>query len=329
MKLTRRSGFIASLITLTLLVGLFATPAATRAEGTSLIIMPSQAPQGTSQKAILQLSGFASDESVTIWETFPDYTVLPRGNFQVNSSGIIRVTIDINGNLPIGIHHFSARGNKSGVLAITPFEVLPAIVSETPGVSIEVTTGLGGKQGGYFTFVGRYESRETVAIWLTRPDGTVQNVGTKRANMGNWAVSIAFNEKDPIGQYYLTGFGNTSERTGVAIFVVTGGNYTSSAGGASLTASPSATKQLQTVQLQGDGFAPGETVSIWITMADGTVWNARKIIANNGKFTEVGYLPALIPDNGFPVGTTTFTAYGNSSKLVATASVELMAGSGF
>lgn len=331
MRLTRRSGLIASLITLALLIGVFAAPATTSAQerGANMIIVPPQAPQGPDTQVVLQLSGFAANESVTLWETFPDYTVLPRGNYSVNTAGVKRVVIDIDGSLPVGLHHFSAHGNESGILTIEPFEVLPPAVAESPGISIDVTTGLGGKQGGYFTFVGSgYQSRETVSLWLTLPDGTVEYLKTKRSHEGRWAASVSFDERDPTGQYYLTGFGNTSEMTGIATFFVTGGNFTTSSGGATLEASPQWTKQLETVQLHGEGFAPGEIVSIWITMSDGTVWNARKVLATDGSFTEVGYLPALIPDNGFPVGTTTFTAYGNSSQLIATATVELWAGSG-
>jgi len=328
----RPSGLIASLITLVLMVGLFATSAPTQAQsGAKVVIVPSQAAQGPDQKVALQLAGFAANEPVTVWNTYPDYTVMPINTYNVNSAGVARIEISIDGDMPVGLHHFSARGNYSGVIAITPFEVLPPAVNVSQGVSVEVSTGVGGKQGSYFGFVGRgYEGKEPISIWITLPNGKVEYVGTKRSHQGNWGISLTFDETYPVGMYYITGYGNTSERTAIATFVVTGGNYTSSIGGAMLEASPTRTRQLETVQLYGSGYAPGEVVSLWITMADGTVWSAGKYIANeNGTFTVAGTLPALIPENGFPIGTTIFTAYGNSSKLLATASVELWAGSGF
>lgn len=331
MKNIRRSTLFASLIAFVLLITLFVAPHATQAQSSAkIVIFPAQATQGPGQEVTVQLAGFLANEAVTVWQTNPDYTVQPIGTYSVNTAGIVRFEFEVDGDVPIGLHHFSARGNTSGIMAITGFEVLPPAVDVTQGVMIEVTTPAGANQGSSFTFSGSgYYGKEPVSIWLTLPNGTVQNVGTKRTHQGNWTTSIAFDEKDPIGQYAITGYGNMSDRTGIATFIVTSGDYTMSSGGASLVATPANTRQLQTVELHGEGFAPGEVVSIWITMADGTVWSARKVLATDGTFTEAGYIPALIPDNGFPIGTTTFTAYGHSSKLVATASVELLAGSGF
>ncbi len=327
MRITRGSTFVASLITITLLIGLFAIPAPTSAqEQAQLMIIPSQAPQGPDSEVSLQLSGFMSNEPVTIWQTFPDYTVQPIGTYGVSSAGVLRKDVAIDGSIPVGQHHFTARGNYSGMMVIVPFEVLPPVVQVSDGVSIEVTHGVG-----QATFAGYgYTPRETIAIWLTRPNGTVEYISQRTASSeGSWGTSVSFDEKDPVGQYYITGYGVESERTGVASFIVTGGDATSAAGAAMLEATPAQTRQLDTVQLSGSGFVPGEIVSIWITMSDGTVWSSGKVIALDGTFTRAGYLPALIPENGAPIGTTTFTAYGHTSKLVATASIELYAGSGF
>ncbi len=327
----KRISFFAGLIALTLLVSMVAVPTPAQAQSTpKMVFIPAQAPQGEDSTVVFQIAGFAANEPVTIWQTYPDYTVNPIGTYAVNAAGIFRKDLVIDGDQPVGMHHFTARGNTSGIVVMAPFEVLPAVVDVTTGVSIEVTAGQGNTQGASFNFVGSgYQGREAISVWLTLPDGTVQYIGTKRSNEGSWSIELSFDETDPVGQYHLTGFGNTSQRTGVATFIVTGGNFTDAAGGATLEAYPTHTRQLETVELYGSGFAPGEEVSIWITMADGTVWNARKVIALDGTFAEAGYMPALIPDNGFPIGTTVFTAYGNTSKLVATATVELYAGSGF
>lgn len=313
----------AGLALVIMVLSLVAMPAQhTYAAGPSLVIIPAQATQGPDQEVVLHITGFTTNESVTIWQTYPDYTVMPIGDYFVNDAGILRQPIAIDGSVPVGLHHFSVRGNKSGSLVITPFEVLPPAVNLTEGVSIDVT--------GNFTFTGHgYYNKEEVSIWLTLPDGTVEAVGTKRAHSGEWAKSVSFDETDQVGRYFVTGYGVVSGRTGVAEFVVMGGNNMHDVvGTATLIANPSSTRQLETVQLMGSGFAPGEVVSIWITMADGTVWDSRKMIAADGTFILAGLLPAQVPQNGFPIGETTFTAYGNSSKLIATATIQLWAGDG-
>jgi hypothetical protein len=324
--------FFASLMALALLVSVLAVPSPTQAQtmAATMSIVPSHVTQGTDSKVVVQIAGFESNESITVWQTYPDYTVNPIGNFSVNRAGIYRMEMVIDGSQPVGEHHLSARGNKSGIVVIAPFDVYPADASVSQEVYVEVTD-MGSTQGDSFTVVGSgYQEREAVSIWITLPNGTVQQVDTKRASgEGSWMVTLSFSEKDPIGQYHITGYGNTSERTGIACFMVTGGDFTASTGTASLVASPSHTQQLEVVELYGSGFTPGEEVSIWITMSDGTVWFARDVTAMDGTFVESGYMPALVPDNGFPIGTTTFTAYGQTSNLVATASVELYAGSEF
>jgi hypothetical protein len=333
MRKVKGFSFFASLMALTLLVSILAVPAPTQAQTMSatMTFVPSQVMQGEDSKVIVQIAGFQPNESITIWQTYPDYTVNPIGNYAVNSAGIYRMELVIDGNQPVGEHHFSARGNMSGIMVIAPFEVLAPEVNVSQEVYIEVTTDMDGTQGESFMVTGSgYHMRELVSIWITLPDGTVQHVANKRAKSdGSWSASLSFSEKDPIGQYFVTGYGVMSERTGVASFIVTGGDFTAAAGTASLVASPSHTEQLEVVELYGSGFTPGEEVSIWITMSDGTVWFARTVIAMDGTFVEAGYMPASVPDNGFPIGTTTFTAYGQTSNLVATASVELHAGNEF
>jgi hypothetical protein len=331
MNYKKHWSIFAGLALIVLVLSLIAMPAQqTQAAGPSLVIIPAQAAQGPDQEVVLHVTGFMPNESTTIWQTYPNYTVMPIGNFAVDNTGILRLPIAIDGSVPVGLHHFSVRGNMSGSMVITPFEVLPPAVNLSEGVGIDVTCSMGGKQGSNFTFNGYgYQYKEDISIWLTLPDGTVESIGNKRSHNGEWAKSVSFDETDQTGHYFVTGYGVVSGRTGVAEFIVTGGNnMMDTVGTATLIASPSNTRQLETVQLMGSGFAPGEVISIWITMADGTVWDSRKMIATDGTFTLAGLLPAEIPQNGFPIGETTFTAYGNSSKLIATATIQLWAGDG-
>lgn len=331
-RLTRRSGLFASLIALTLLVGLFVAPAPTRAQGgAEATMVPSSATQSTDLTVKLQLSGFASGEAIVVWQTFPDFTVMPRGSYDANNAGVASIDIHLDETYPIGTHYFSVRGETSKAYIITAFELLPPVVKVDRGVSIEVSQGgVGARQGGYYSFMGQgYSNRETVSLWLTYPDGTVRDMGTVRtSSSGAWAASISFGWEDQVGRYFLTGYGNSSTRTGVVQFIVSGGMSVDVAGEATLEANRAETRQLEMMELRGSGFAPGEVVSLWLTESDGTVWFITELVAPNGQFILPGYLAAVIPDKGSPIGPTTFSAYGNSSKRFATVTVQLWAGSG-
>jgi len=295
------------------------------------ILVPSAATQSTDLRINLQVSGFASNESLAIWETFPDFTVLPLGASNVNSAGMANIELKMNQTFPIGTHYISVRGEKSKYYVIATFQLLPPVVKLDRGVSIEVSKGgVGAKQGDFYSFVGTgYRLREPVALWLTYPDGTVKDLGQVRTSReGTWGASVAFGPKDPVGRYFLTGYGITSNRTGVATIILTGGMTVQVAGAAKLESNRSETKQLELLELHGSGFLPGEPVSLWLTESNGKVWYITELIATNGQFTLPGYLAAVIPDQGSPIGPTTFSAYGNASKRLATVTVSLWAGSG-
>lgn len=331
-RLTRRAGLIASLFALALIAGLFVAPAPARAQGgANAVMIPESATQSTDLTVKLQLSGFAPDEAVVVWQTFPDFTVLPRGSYAVNSAGVASIDVEMDETFPIGTHYLSVRGDESNAYVIAEFELLPPMVQVDRGVTIDVSQGgLGATQGGYYSFMGQgYQPRETVAMWLTYPDGTVRDMGTVRASSGgDWSAAVTFGWEDQVGMYYLTGYGTSSERTGVAQFIVSGGMFVDIGGEATLEANRGETRQLEMMELHGSGFTPGEVVSIWLTESDGSVWFITELVATNGEFILPGYLAAVIPDEGSPIGETTFSAYGNYSKRFATVTVQLWAGSG-
>lgn len=295
-----------------------------------MTIVPGKARQSKNLHIEMQLAGFASSESVTIWQTLPDKTVSPRGTYTVDNAGVTQIKIKMGSDYPIGTHLFSARGNFSGTLIEgVPFELLPVHIVPTSGVNVEVIAGGGGKQGGYFTFSGRgYQGKESISVWVTRPDSVVVDLGMVRSDGGTWGMNFEITPSDPVGKYHVTGYGNNSGRLGISSFFVTSGDFTQVAGRAELTATPSRTRQLEVVTIKGSGFIPGETVSMWLTQPNGVVSYIGEQVALYGDIEISGYLPAVIEDQGLPVGIHVFSAYGQSSKLLGTAEVELLPGSG-
>jgi hypothetical protein len=333
------------IVTFTLLLAFLVTPSnVTQAQGAAeLGVVPQSVEQSTEFYVDIVLSGFAPNEEFTAWQTFPDFTVLPRGGHGINGAGQARVRMHMDETFPVGRHYFSVRSEESQMYLIAPVDIMPPPVSLSEGVVVEVSGGTG-QQYGYFSVQGYgYNPDEGIALWLTRPDGSVIDLGKIDADEGQWATSIWFDEKDQSGQYYLTGYGLNSDRTGVATFYVNEGFTVPVSGQAQLEVNRGEARQMDWVEIYGNGFAPGEIVSMWVTHSDGTVWGLLPVsgdmegfVATNGTFAVKNSLGALIPGwrkhiavYGSPVGKTTFTAYGTSSKLIAHATIQLWAGTEF
>lgn len=67
------------------------------------------------QRTILSLTGegFAANESVSFWLTLPNGAVLPLGEVNVDSEGVLAVDIYLAEDLPVGTHYLSFRSNQS------------------------------------------------------------------------------------------------------------------------------------------------------------------------------------------------------------------------
>lgn len=106
---------------------------------------------------LLTARGFTAAETVTFWQTFPDQTAHFVATVKTNQAGAAVVVIPlfpgplnasdnrrqalgdavrylvpfpggVNGNLPVGRHFYSVRGDSSGRTAITSFDILPSTV---------------------------------------------------------------------------------------------------------------------------------------------------------------------------------------------------------
>jgi hypothetical protein len=94
---------------------------------------------------------------------------------------------------------------------------------------------------------------------------------------------------------------------------------------AGLTATPPNPHQNETVTLAGSGFLPGETVSVWITYPDYTVYGVAEMPTNDDGSFSYPYLPDFLGATFTPTGRYTYTAFGQSSgrEVYATINVDI------
>lgn len=100
----------------------------------------------------------------------------------------------------------------------------------------------------------------------------------------------------------------------------------SAAASTSLTASPANPRQNDTVTLAGTGFSPGETVSVWITYPDYTVFGVAELATNGDGSFSYPYLPDFLGATFTPTGRYTYTAFGQSSGREVYASIDVAIG---
>jgi hypothetical protein len=90
-------------------------------------------------------------------------------------------------------------------------------------------------------------------------------------------------------------------------------SWGSHASSASLSVSPTSARQNETVTLVGQGFSPGETVSVWITYPDYRVYGVAEVEVNGDGSFSYPYLPDFLGASFTPTGKYTYTAHGQSS----------------
>lgn len=330
MKISTRTALFAGSLTLALLVVLYVVATLdTRAAPTHayMHIPSAQAVQNATIE--VELEGFQPGEMVTLWQTFPDYKVLPLRDVQVNNEGNATVSLFMDPSLPLGAHSLSARGNLSTSIAINQFQLdAPHVAVEANSVVLSLITS-GEIQGNTYTFEGTgYKPAEPVSLWLTLPGGSVRDLDIVEARDGSFTYRFTPSIEDPIGTYYLTGFGRSSKHTGVVSFDVQTADYLAGTAEASLEIWPAQVRQLDVVKITGRGFTPGEVVGLWITLPDGSVVSLYEGVTLTGAFQEQIYLPAVIPEGGLPIGFHNFSAYGKTSGKRAITSLELLPGEG-
>ncbi|MBC8078079.1 MAG: hypothetical protein H7Y32_18525, partial [Chloroflexales bacterium] len=105
-------------------------------------------------------------------------------------------------------------------------------------------------------------------------------------------------------------------------------SYRSFAAGASLSVTPEAARQNDTVTLIGRAFTPGELVSLWITYPDYRVFGVAELTANGDGSFDFPYVPDFLGAEFTPVGRYVYTARGQQSGREVYAALNVAIGNG-
>lgn len=172
-----------------------------------------------------------------------------------------------------------------------------------------------------------FTASELVGFWITFPDGSVvglDNDDLRADAEGVFAVELGLGSGLPVGLHRFSARGQSSGRGGIALFYLQPGEGPQQTAGTILTFTPSTARQLETVELNGTGFAANEPVSIWLTLPDGAVVGLGEVtVDGDGAFGGTLTLPGVLP-----VGRHYFTARGVRSGNTAISPFELQYGNG-
>lgn len=315
----KRLSALSTIIAVFLLVGLvgFTTTHAERYTGSTIVVSPYVMQQNTT--ATIELSGFRPNESVTMWQTLPDWSVIGHGNYEVDERGNATLSWHADPSLPTGKHYMSVRGNNSRRIAITEFEVVLAEgMAGNTQMSVSTTTDA---QGSTFRFnaVG-FGEREMVSVWIRTPGDQVVDLGhVISSKEGAFDYTLPMGGDYAAGTYHLTAYGNKTNSTAIASFELQRGDTLNASSSPMLYVYPSVVEQSNNITIEGESFGSNENVSSWITMPNGrTVALFEKTTERDGFFV----VDIQLPDEVIP-GKHTITVFGKMSGLRATTTIEV------
>lgn len=316
-------------------VQLFAAPvrAATEhgaqltAEGTGRVTIGAESMAAAPQLARVTLAGtgFAPGEPVGLWDTAPDAAVtrVSASGLEADRRGAFVVRIELGSWLATGLHRVSARGARSGRGAIVPLFVLPgAGPAPTAGTSVAISpTELRQLDQAALSGAG-FAAGETVALWLTLPNGAAIGLGRQPASTdGRLGGELFMPGALPVGDYRITAQGLASRHTAIGTFRLLYGNGLN-VPGARLAASIGRAKQRMAIKIVLSGMAADEGVAFWLTLPDGSVQPWGELRADGE-----GRLEARISlSEALPAGTYYLSVRGNASHRASFAALALEPG---
>lgn len=209
---------------------LLLTPLPTaQAQSASVAVAPNPAPQNSD--LVIELAGFQPRESIAVWLTLPDGQVVPINDLVVamnaeqyearaDERGAVSIHAIIDWSFPTGSYAFSARGNLSAIEAVAPFTLTPAPPSPLdPQVALSVDYGRSEGET-VLRFGGSgFAGSEAVALWVTRPDNTVLDLGLVQASAGTWSYEVPAASIGGTAEHTLTAAGTSSGRRNILAFV--------------------------------------------------------------------------------------------------------------
>jgi len=269
---------------------------------------------------------FFPGERVSVWITYPDYRVYGVAEVDTNGDGDFTFPYvpDFLGAefTPVGKYVYTAHGQESGREVYAELNVqIGQAPGRSEGIRVEAIPGKD-DQGSYFTIRGVGFDEEALAFWLRYPDATVLDLGQGSAGPRGGFEYVLRLTGAPTGHYAFTARGLSTGLNGIAEFDLTVGDLTVAQGTASLVLRPTADTQRNYAIFQGSDFAPGEIVSVWVTLPDNSTEAVGDVQADdNGNFVATLYI-----SEQEPTGLRTYTAFGNTSQRRATARFTLNPG---
>ncbi len=292
---------------------------------TVLLASPTHARQNDT--VTLEGRGFASNEPVAIWITYPNFEVYSVTEVQTNADGnftfpYILDFLDVTFT-PTGKYTYTARGQLSGREVYADIQVdIGAAPDTSPGVEMQVTPGRDA-QGGFFTIRGtNFGGNEMLALWIRYPDNRVVDQGQIQAGPEGAFSFTLRSDGAPTGRYAFTARGLRTGLNGIVEFDITIGDLTIPRGPAGLQVRPGIDNQRSVAIFEGSGFQPEEVVTIWVTLPDQSTLTIGDVVVDaNG-----GFVVSLYLGEQEPVGRRAYTAYGNTSGLRAITDYVLVPG---
>ena len=287
------------------------------AEGTSTMTVNDQrvAASLKLESVVLAGAGFTAGEFIGLWITLPDGSVvgLDDDDLRADGDGAFVVELGLGPALPVGLHRFSARGQRSGNGAIVPFYLMAGRGPNTTEGTRLTFTPATARQLDTVEVVGTgFQANEDVSLWLTLPDGSVVGLGEAQADRaGEVSGSLFLPGALPVGRHYFTARGLESGNTAITPFVLQYGNGLN-VPGARLAADLGRAPQRSVVALTitGESFTPNESISFWLTLPNGSVLDLGEARADaNGNLDLEIYL-----DESLPTGTHYLSFRSNRSE---------------
>jgi hypothetical protein len=285
------------------------------AEGTTTTIVGDRrvAASRQGESIVLRGAGFEPGERIGLWATFADAAVagVDAGPVEAGDAGMFTTEIELVSYLPVGLHHFSARGRSSGRGAIVPAYLMPggSPIRENARLVLSPATA---RQLDTIKLTGQgFTGGEPVALWFTLPDGAVLGLGRLTAGSdGTLDTSLTLPEWLPVGRHILTAQGLASAATAMAELSLRHGNGLGVAG-AELAADIGRAKQRTHVHVKAGGLQSRESVSFWLTLPSGAVLGLGDVSTDAEGIVDAGlYLSEALPSGVYYI-----SLRGNRSDL--------------
>ncbi len=288
----------------------------------------------------IQLDGFANPAEVALWLTLPDgraydlesaqtldgvydLVVDQQTRYRVEGSGALSYAL--SPQLPLGCQRLTVHSFSDDATIVRAFAIVPGDPPTNSSATVSATPARLRQNERVTLSAQGFDDGETLALWLTQPDGSVLDLG-QLANAGGAATSVELLLPSwlPTGRHSVSAQGLSSGRLASASIELLPGQDVQPQGPAQLLVQYSRNLQRSVFLVNGTGYAVDESVSFWLTYPSG------KVLALGDRQTDsqgaIGI--GFILNEQFPVGAYHISARGNSSARVAVAPIYLSPASG-